>query len=623
MLALLEETRVSCQALLGFGHSTDEDFTALAQGLAELTGRLTELRNQTESFRAVLEDRDHERPIASAYGLYKNSVDLVHASMGIAVSEQQQMVEIEEALLHACKARDQFRRNHMLLGILTMSIRMEASRVDADFQSVFLNVAAAIAEIDTRIATSTETAFERIETVVAEACLQRGELKHLETHLHQRAQTSIQRIQRELTTLKETLAPCAAQSESISAQFAQIAPRTLQIIGALQHQDIVRQQLEHVAAGFQDLEQHLHDGARAAAEGRRTVELGYVHHAALVQKAHLRAARDEFATAADEVVGGLKSILDDGTALVERFAEMEKAGTAAFTDCHVATMFREEIQQLTRIADRSKDANDKLSRLVERIGEVVGVFSREVGHHELDVKIVALNAQIAAARAPSAEALNKLAEETSLISDANALVTRELTGNLQAGLEKLTSVKRDADEFLVIVAREKEDLETGVGTVSGRLVRLTERVQSTSAQVRRDFEIAQREGQALLASLSFFDQIAVSFDPAEQLCERLLAATAQYASAEDLSAEASARLEAHCERYTMHKENATHAAAINRGASAPVAAAGGEPELFFAEPPTGSNDPAPPAPLSHEADSAPSAPPPSAASDLGEGIELF
>ena len=621
----------ACRAdLLRFGRATDEEFTALAQGLGTLNHQLTDLRTQTESFRAILEDTDEERAIASAYTLYKNSVDLVHASMGIAISEQEQMGAIVGSLLHACKARDCFHRNHLLLRILTMSIRMESSRVEAEFQGVFLNVAADVAEIDQKITGSTEAAFGRIEAVVAEARTEQSGLKQLERNLHTQAQTSIRRIQTELDALRAALAPCAGQSRAIAELFAETAPLTLRVIGSLQHQDIVRQQLEHVAEGFSDLGEHLRE-TNAGPRGQTELEVGYVHHAAGVQLAQLESARHEFANAGTAVVEGLQALLQVSAALVEKFAAMETAGSAAFADCRVATLFREEIHQLARIADKSKEANDKISRLVQRIEEVVRVFTEEVGRHDLDVKIVALNAQIAAARVPSADALNKLAEETSLVSAANAEVTRELTTDLRASLDQLQQVKRDADDFLEIITTEKGALETGADGVSDKLTRLSERVQSAAARVRREFEQAYAEGHALLDNLRFPELAARCFEPALQMCAEITAATASFSDRASLSAAATARLEAHRGRYTMQKENALHTSAIDGAETAAAPAAGDGIELFAAEPAAeqtlaaaGAADPSEQTDRSDRPD--PSADPaaaPPAASDLGPGIELF
>jgi hypothetical protein len=410
----------TCQdALRRFGLKSDTDFTALARGLGHLNKRLADLRTQAEQLDLILEDRDEDRAISSANALYRSSVDLVHASMGTALSEQDQIRGIEESLLRACRARDEFKRNHLLLRILTMTIRMEASRMTAEYQGVFLNVAAAIGEIGEKIADNTESAFARIEAVIIEAQTERHNLKDLEENLLGRAHGSIQRIERELEALKVLLQPCVEQSRGIAELFTGVGPATLRTLASLQHQDVVRQQLEQVAGSFDDIRRHL-DGNGPSGQPEASIDRAFVHRAASSQLANLRTARAGIEKAVNDVTSGLQAVLSVGGRLVTQFTAMEAAGRSAFHDCHVAQLFREEIGQLAHIANMSEKANDKISSLVDRIADVVRVFSQEISHYEIDVKIVALNAQIAAARLPSADALNKLAEETSVISAENA-----------------------------------------------------------------------------------------------------------------------------------------------------------------------------------------------------------
>ena len=618
----------TCQeALQRFGRKSDEDFTSLAQGLGHLNQRLAGLRNEAEQLDLILEDRDEDRALSSAHVLYKSSVDLVHASMGTAVSEQDQIKDIEDTLLHACRTRSKFKRNHLMLRILTMSVRMEVSRMTAGHRGVFLDVAAAIAEIGGKIAADTEAAFTRIEDGIAEARVERRHLKDLEQSLLGRAQSSIKRIEHELEALKSSLRPCVAQSHNVAELFSKVGPATLCTLASLQHQDIVRQQLEHVGAGFEDIRRHLcDDGSSGSPQAR--LERGYVHHAAGVQQAHLNAARAEIENAVSEVTSGLQALQAIGGQLAGQFTAMEAAGRAAFQDCQVAPMFREEIRQLGLIADMSESANGKISLLVERIAGVVSVFSKEISGHGLDVKIVSLNAQIAAAHLPSADALNKLAEETSSISAENERLTRDLIADLQTSLDALVVVKGDADEFLGIITREKGELERGVVVVCDKLARLGEHVQTRTAQARLEFEAAHRETGALLDGLAFPSLVASCFDPAERLCASLLAATERYASPDDLSAAASARLDSHRGRYTMHKETATHAAALS-GVAAP-AAAGDEIELFGVDEPlpppsapagAGAHDQAPEPPA--QPDRLAPAPAAPATPEFGDGIQLF
>jgi len=635
-LSLLPEVDHCQEALLGFGQETDAEFTELAKGLSELSSRFVGIREQAESLDNLLHQRDKENILATAYQVYKSSVDLVHSSMGIAISEQQQMGQVELALTHACRGRATFTRNNVLLRIITMSIRMEASRVDPENQSIFLNVAAAIATIDQKIAKTTEAAFSRIDQVIAEARTEREALHGLEQSLQGRAQQSIDKLQQELVDYKASLVPCAELSGKIGELFAQTGPITLQIITSLQYQDIVRQQLEHVAAGFEDISAHL-SSLDNSCESNSKPELGFIHHAASVQQAHLASSRNDIEKAGTEVSKGISHLLEIGGQLISNFSDLEKAAQAAFGRSRISELFEHEIHQLTLIADQSEKANEKISRLVERIDEVVRVFSQEISSHEFEVKIVSLNAQIAAARMSAANALNKLAEESSLASAANAAATAELTGELQICLGKLQGIKDDADEFMRIVTREKAELEANAARVSGQLAGLGAQIGNRSSNVRREFSAVHEAQNELLGRLRFRDLVQTSYEPAVLTCEKLRKATHTFALPDDLSEEGQRKLAAHQNRYTMERENELHASALGaRNAATTISCAGaaaGEIDLFDPIVPEKTPEPASTQPPVDEV-SASTSPsplpfqatpiqPPAAKEDLGDGIELF
>jgi hypothetical protein len=556
--ALLEALERECEGLNAFGADSDSEFTALASGVGTLTERMSQVRQQSAGLSLTLEDRDEDRALASAYAIYKNSVDLVHSSVGIAISEQQQMQGVEERLRQVSAVRETFKRNSLIFRMIAMGIRMEAARLDADHQGTFLNVSAAIVDIEHQMFETTEAAFERIAQVTSETAAERRQLGDLQATLHDRAQHSIRTIQEELTKVQKALAPCAEESRAIEALFAQAQPYTARLITALQHQDIVRQKLEHVALGFVDLARHARDGA--------ALDLGYVHYAAQIQRTQLRLARDTIDRAATEITTGMTDLLRVTATLLSRFEAMHVAAGAAFNDCRVATLFKEEIHNLSQIAQQSEQTNQKISKLVDRIEEIVQVFARDIAKHEFDVKLVALNAQIAAARLSSADALNRLAEESIHVSSGNGLLTKALAGDLAETLNQLGQIKREAGEFLNVVTNEKTALQVGAVNVAEKLHRLTQRTQHTATEMNRDFAVLHQQIDRLLAEVRFPAQIATCCGPAEQVCEDLMAQTKPMADA-GLSLQARAKLQEHQSRYTMSTERASHTEVLARTAT--------------------------------------------------------
>lgn len=605
-------------ALLHFGQQSDQEFTALARELARFGGELADLRRQAGRLSAVVEDRDEDRALSAAYALYKSSVDLVHASLGVAVSEQEQMQAVEQQLLHTCRSRSHFERSDMMLRILTLNLRMESARLEPEQRGVFLNVAANIGEIAEKVLASSRQAFTRIEATVHEAAAERGELRQLEETLHRRAHHSVETIFRELERLRVALAPCGEKNHAIEERLEQTTPITTRMLLALQHQDIVRQKLEHIATGFGDIGQRLPDALRGPGPAG-----AFVLQAAAVQHAQLRAARAEIEQAGAEVTGGMAQLLEHGQTLLTDYTALEQAVCGAFADCRLADLYRDQITDLAEIAAQGQTTNEKVARSVARIEEIVRVFSQEIARQEFDVKIVALNAQIAAARMSSAGALNKLSEECSRVSAEIGAITEALAAELDGVLQSLHQISGQAASFLSIVSREKQALESGAVTVSEQLRHLGEQIQGDAARTGQQFAKLFGETTALLGRLHFPELIAASFGPAEELCLSLQQTMAASAG-QPLDTAAAAILAAHRERYTMEEERRAHAAALGTTAAsaAPVAAV----ELFDFAPAAESAPDAPAPAADPAAGAAPGteSPPPAAPKpDLGPGIELF
>ncbi len=583
------------QGLADFGQYSDGEFTGLAEGLGSLDARLAEIRTQAAELDNILQDHDEDRALSSAFELFKKSVDLAHASIGIALSQEEEMTQMEGRLLHN---RKQFAQNSLLFRVLVLNLRAEAARIDPENRAIFVAVAGEMEAMERQMSATVSGAFAELEAIVHEAAAGRRQLQGLQGNLQACAQRSIQVLRHELEQIKTNLTPCAEASRRITGLLAQTRTQTGELIVSLQYQDIVRQQLEHVGQGFDDLASHLGPAGSKAA-----LDLGYLQHAARVQQTQLNSSRRAIEEAGGKIGDAGRALLATGAALGDQFAQMEEIAQEVFRDSRVGQLFKQETENLVQIASQSEHTNDRITRLLERIEVSLRVFSSEISHHEFEVQLVALNAQIAAARVPSARALDKLAEETATVSWSTAGLTRTMSAELSQTLTRLKGMRQEADEVRLTIGRERADLAGGAVTVSAKLARLNERIVHNSGATARNFHAAYQHVRELLPALRFPALIAPTFAPAEDICDHLLAATADFSTAE-ITDDGASRLAAHRGRYTMQQERAAHTAAL------------GADELFDA----GSVPAAVPAADSNPPAAVPALVP---SHDLGEGVDLF
>lgn len=613
------------QALLDFGARSSDEFTALAEDLGRLDPQLGAMRTQAAGLEATLQDHDEDRALASAFELYKKSVDLAHASIGIALSQEEEMAQMEHNLL---QHRGHFHRNNLMFRMLVMNLRTETARIDPENRAVFSAVAGEMEAMEKRLTGTLETAFGQLEEIVHDAANGRVELQTLQRQLHENARGSVALLRGELDDLKSRLEPCLGTSREIRRLLASATDRTIEVITSLQYQDIVRQQLEHVCQGLQDIAAHAAPGS-----ARGQVDFAYLDQAVRLQQAHLGTSRTAIADAGHKLDHSGRALLGIGSELVDRLSAMEQEAENVFRGSRIGELFARETEKLVATASQSEATNDRIARLLVRIEEIVRVFSSELRVQEFDVQLVALNAQVSAARLPAARALNKLAEETSQLSRHSSELSRTMTAQLGETLARLNVMRTEADEVRSTIGREKADLANGSIVVADKLARLNARITRSSTEVARHFGEAYAAVRQRLESLQFPAAIAAAYAPAEAWCAAARGVSAEAARGTTPSADRD--LLRHHGRYTMQQERDAHAAALGFApvAEDPVA----EVELFGEEPAPG--QPVAPATVAAAAtadtvvelfgDTPPPATPSSAAAatratpPADDGVELF
>ena len=463
------------------------------------------------------------------------------------------MAQLENGIL---QHRGEFARHHVMFQVLVLNIRTEAARaaIDPENRAIFTSVAADMENMARQMHATVETTFSELEAIVREAENGRQQLQVLEAALQKKARASIDTLRAELHSLELSLAPCLAANQEISQRLLEARARTGELITALQYQDIVRQQLAHVGEGFTDMGRHL-------VPGGEPVDLAYLHRSARVQATHLQTARQSIMAAGEAITGSGRGLLAAGAELVRHYTGMQQVAAGIFLHNRLGEMFKTETGALVEISHRSESTNQRIARLLDRIERTVRVFSGEIARHEYDVQLIALNAQIAAARLTEARALNKLTEETALLSAVTAQLARETGQQLAAMLDRLQAMRTDSDGIRKTIDGEKADLAQSGVNVEDKLARLNHRIQQATGNSAVTFTRVYERVNEQLAGLQFPDRIAAAFAPGEEICSGLIATCAPFASA-DLTQAGSDRLAAHQDRYTMDAERAAHHAAI-------------------------------------------------------------
>lgn len=546
---LLESLPEVMRPLEEFARLSDREFTDLLQSLAQLQTIVGPLRERTEAIIRLLEEKDEEKAVFSAHRTFRNCIDLIHSSLGVATSQQERMKEVVAALAEAVKWKEEFRRNSLYLRIVEMGMRVETARISSEYREVFSTVASAIEEIVQRMEYCVDNAFARIDRVMALARQEREEQDALAAALEKRSTASIQSIDADLNNLRQRFPLHLEVCAVILRDFARLESTFGQLLYATQHQDIVRQKVEHVCAGLTEMR-------TADGSGREA----FLRASARVQSGQLESARSDIEKAGQALTTHCRELMPLAGEMVTQFQLLQEGVQETLSSSQSTCGFLQEVEQLSTVTRQTEISNARFEKLIGEISRTLQDFRREICELEIEVKRVAINAQLASVRLESVDALNKLAEEATTVAVRNNETTRQLLSAMEEALQAMEKMRSQSLEFMEIVNREKSDLLLGATESQGKLDRLYSFLRAATGQTRETFQSVQARFQQLLENLTFPGKIPEVFAPPITLCRQIESLVPA-----DPNGREAGLLDAHLARYTMKSENAVHARALATG----------------------------------------------------------
>ncbi len=618
--ARLQELPRVINQLQDFAQLSDREFTGLLQSLAQMQSTVGPLRERTEVILHLLEEKDEEQAVVCVHHTFRHCIDLIHSSLGIATSQQDYMKAVETALAQAISWKEEFRQNSMYLRIVEMGMRVETARIRSEHREVFSTVASAIEEIVRRMERCVEQAFARIDQVMTMARRERLDQDGLVVALEKSSQASIQTIEADLNNLRGRFPLHRKVCALLLEDFTRLENTFGQLLFAAQYQDIVRQKLEHVCAGFAEMQ-------TADGPGRDA----FLHSCAKVQSGQLVSARMEIEQAGQALTTHCRQLIPLAEEMVSQFQQLQEGVQETLASSGSTGSFLQQVEHLSSATKQTEISNERFDRLTSDISNTLEDFRREICELQIEVKRVAINAQLASVRIESVDALNKLAEEAAMLAVKNNATTRQLFTALSDAQQSMEKIQAQSRQFVAIVEREKSELLCRAAESQQKLDRMFSCLRTATAQTRETFQMVRDRMQQLLENLTFPEKIPEVFAPSAALCREIESLVSP--DHQDRGADL---LRAHQARYTMKSENVVHTRAL--AVSGTLAAAcetqdqssDVEPTLFVDLPSQGAAPPVQEGSASQDvSNTAGTASPPAtsspttAANAEDDGIELF
>lgn len=283
--------------------------------------------------------------------------------------------------------------------VVQVMLRIECSRLDEVARAPLEALCAEITRVCDRMNSTVEAEFELVAKTLDTVLAMTDFAEMLESR---KQQSDLRRAELgdEMVELDQSAIELAERDQLLETRSASLGKAISGLMQAMQFQDIVGQRWEHVQDGF----------TRLAAASPNDPEAGWN---AIVQQAQLDEANSEMAEALSSIEDGLQNVCRTEESLKDQLQ-------ATLADSRRQLMNVRMHAVLFEVWGLAKDNSAELlsiESLSAPLVQIAGKMGSRIGDVSHEMRIIALNAQIQAARFGSNTGLEVLAESLRHIAD--------------------------------------------------------------------------------------------------------------------------------------------------------------------------------------------------------------
>ncbi|MBE2213286.1 MAG: hypothetical protein IAE82_05395 [Opitutaceae bacterium] len=537
-------------------------FLNLGRHFEPLTERMQGLVRSSESLRELASGREHGQT------LFQRAITVLHEPLEFidrCVSQHTRLLE----LLKRCEEemrvmlRFQMQMSDLLapLSFVEVLFRVESASLEMEQRETFGTVAADIHRLRQLVGEAFEKNSGLLGSTHATLAAVRQRLENDFRHHARAISEKRQSIEAALSRLDQQLLSNARQDTDARALARQLSVQVATVVSALQFQDIIKQKCSHVVEALADWEEHhLYDRA-------------FVR----VQVAHLRTVDQDIDQAVSEISGGIGRIRELGEGIERRSLSMDDLeGMIASADGMVQMLLdsiRETRGILTGTTALIREANEA----ARPAGNIAANLTSTLGELSINMRLVALNAQVRSVQITDVTGLEVLAVRTAEISNRITGVSHEVAERLGRLRDVTDEMFGLFDRFSQEGSEREQRMELAQGPVETELHQLRDRTLAVFQTITQAVEHVRAAASGLDEALADVPQAHAGLIRA---VEDLEGFAENYCSESDeLSARAEQLLAAHAGKYTMASERHVHVAATGGGDAMPEVEQAA-PELF-------------------------------------------
>ena len=423
---------------------SEQDFLTLGSKLATCNQYSQSVTRQSSAIAGAFAGDEVRQSLSDLNIALTAITDRISSTEDFLSTEMGNLREISHLISEAVDILTGFKRLIKRLRIFSISTRIESERLGDSGAGFHV-----ISQLIDDLADDVRDKFDAIRN-------SSGKLTGIITQTMQQIVTLDQKrkaesgnlageIDRNISFLSEKYQQAGRELTSLSELSGSISKSMSDIVASLQFHDITRQQLEHILAALQDCvsiadtvfasEDYLSD-----TENHR--KAGEIYHLILIQNAQVQNSQDELLRAIDTITSGLTAVQESTISEVRRlkiFAE----GAGSRNKENQLNRLTDSFLKIPEMLGKVNLITDELKTSVQSVLPLVNellLFSEQIDKISAEIKLIALNASVKAARAGiEGRGLGVLADAIQELSvDAEGII-HSIMSILEKVKEKTTS----------------------------------------------------------------------------------------------------------------------------------------------------------------------------------------
>ena len=512
-------------ALFSFTAAMEEEFLQLGSLLRKITCLARDVGSRSDEVTAAATGRAEDAAIQFASELLKKAEALVQAGR-----EQYDNVFVVFEKMHVDMLRIARELNSLMrtlspLEMTNCQFRIQACAFDETTRSTFFALADTIGSIVRDVQTAVAQRFEELERAGEATGMVVAGLTVLATGQKIETERMLAETRTNLSKLNDGLHSSEMAAQSMSEAGVKIAGGVGKAIMALQCQDMARQKFQHIGAAIDEMVGHLAVGCAARLSAVEQADCRhFLTDASRVQLGQLRAVFEQLDAAGRQVGEGLEEI----DAAARSLTDHAMRSGAATLDGQIIGQAIQSIHDVLGVIENTVAGIRSVVDLVQKLKSTFNDCTSQILGLTLELRMVALNAQIFAAHVETGAALEVVAQNTRSVAeeamrqlDGVSLRITELVASVVELEQRLGSYGEQAMREQALLSAEsaesekklrelERDLRGALSAIASLERELSETIQGAASSIRFPGAVARASAR----STALFERIALQFSDA-------------------------------------------------------------------------------------------------------------